>query len=70
MTKTISPICSRLHEINYSNRSKVKLQKLMAMRVYDDISRVNHSCQPNAVVDCNEELQKGSLHAMVDVAEG
>ncbi|KAK5126060.1 hypothetical protein LTR85_011415 [Meristemomyces frigidus] len=43
-------------------------QKHCILRIYHDISRVNHSCQPNAVVEWNANEGKGTIHALVDIA--
>lgn len=40
------------------------------MRVYDQISTVNHSCIPNAVVNFNEDIKMGTLHCLREISEG
>ncbi|KAK3721777.1 hypothetical protein LTR37_002942 [Vermiconidia calcicola] len=40
------------------------------VRVYNEISRINHSCQANAVVAWNERLQQGTVHALKNIPSG
>ena len=42
----------------------------MVLRVYNEISRVNHSCRPNAAVVYNGRVERGSLRALVHIAAG
>lgn len=39
------------------------------LRVYNDISRINHSCRPNAMVEWNDSpsVMAGTLHALMDI---
>ncbi|KAK4948948.1 hypothetical protein LTR10_012321 [Elasticomyces elasticus] len=39
-------------------------------RVFEVISRANHSCRPNAVVEWDPDLGQGTLHSLVNIAEG
>ena len=40
------------------------------LRVYRIISRINHSCRPNAIVEWNPSKGEGTLHALRKIAAG
>ena len=44
--------------------------KMSVARVYNEISRINHSCQPNALVEWNDNLQQGTVHALEAIPRG
>lgn len=44
--------------------------KHLPLRLYEKISRVNHSCQPNAIVSSNPKEEKAFLRALRPIAAG
>jgi len=39
------------------------------MAIFPKMSRLNHSCFPNACYDWDEQKQKGTLHALMDIPQ-
>lgn len=53
----------------FTHKSRVRLHEMANIRVYNIISRVNHSCRPNAVAEWNGDLGMGTLHALVEIKD-
>lgn len=45
-------------------------QERCILRLYEKISRMNHSCRPNAVTDWNATLSMATVHAIVEIPKG
>ena len=54
----------------FQNDEDLDGQTHCVLRLYKDISRVNHSCRPNAIVEWDADLGKGTLRALEDIAAG
>ena len=44
--------------------------QLSVERVFEIISRINHSCKPNAVMTWNKRLEQGTIFAITGISEG
>lgn len=54
----------------FEEDAEINGQTCCVLRVYDDLSRINHSCRPNATVEWNGNIEKGTLHALRDIRQG
>lgn len=56
----------------YDDTTTVQDERRSVLRVYKDISRINHSCRPNAIVEWNDnpQVQAGTLQALTDIPRG
>ncbi|KAK5134582.1 hypothetical protein LTR08_006368 [Meristemomyces frigidus] len=54
----------------FEYEEEVNGQRHCVLRLYKDLSRLNHSCEPNAIVEWNPTLSKGTLHALVAIPAG
>lgn len=59
-------------EIQYNASGEevsVEAEQHYLLRVYADLSRVNHSCRRNAIVACIFNNQRSTLHAWTDITQ-
>ena len=54
----------------FLGEEKIQGHNFKVLRVYDTISRVNHSCRPNAALAKDPARTMGTLRALRDIAQG
>ena len=54
----------------FLDEGKLQSHDFRVLRIYDKISRVNHSCHPNAAVAYDPDRNLGTLHALRDIQNG
>ena len=53
----------------FLDEEKIQGHDFKVLRVYDTISRVNHSCRPNAALAYDPARTMGTLQALMDIAQ-